>query len=127
VFVASGVPGVGEADGGAGVGVGEADGGPGVGVGEAGQIFTGTSPVGAQGAAAAGKARTSGEAASTRTAADVQQAFRVEFILPIVVFNRLSAGNPGPAHRKFEQRASALVRCWTLAPHEADSQPQQPD
>jgi len=58
VFVASGVPGVGEADGGAGVG-------------EAGQIFTGTSPVGAQGAAAAGKARTSGEAASTRAAADV--------------------------------------------------------
>jgi hypothetical protein len=49
-----------------GCGVGEAEDGRG-----AGQIFTGTSPVGAHGAAVAGNARTSDAAASTRAAADV--------------------------------------------------------
>ncbi len=77
-------------------GVGEADGG-----GEAGQIFTGTSPAGAHGAAVAGNARASGEAASTKAATDVQQAFRVEFILPIVGFRRAQSGNPGPARPLF--------------------------
>lgn len=92
-----------------GCGVGEADGR------WAGQIFTGTSPAGAHGAAAAGSARTSGEAASTNATADVKQAFRVEFILPILRFRRFRAGHVGPVRLRFLAAAmepgSACRRC----------------
>jgi hypothetical protein len=81
---------------------GAAAGGPGVGA--AGQIFTGMRPAGVQGAATAGRARRSGDAASTRTTAAMRQAFRMEFILPIVGFHRLPAGNLGPVSVAVERR-----------------------
>jgi hypothetical protein len=81
--------------GGVALGAGEADGGPGI--GEAGQIFTGRRPAGLQGPAAAGNARTSGEAASSRATADAYEAFRMEFILTIVGSRRRQPGSLGPA------------------------------
>ena len=51
-----------------GLGVGEADGGPGV--GGAGQNLAGRRPAGPQGSAAAGNAKTSGDAPSRRATAD---------------------------------------------------------
>ena len=76
------------------LGVGEGDGGRGV--GEAGQIFTGRRPDVLQGPAAAGSARTNGEAASSRAAADAYEAVRIEFILTIVGFHVRQGGNPRP-------------------------------
>jgi hypothetical protein len=57
-----------ELPGAVGLGDGEADGGPGV--GGAGQNFAGRRPAGPQRSAAAGNARTSGDAPSRRTTAD---------------------------------------------------------